>query len=1001
MSMSIGEYCGSKLNIIKNTIKNANTSKLSENHKSVVSFMAVKSIVMGNNILSSRTEMYKNYPSDSDLIKKLTGFTADDFINGNATKEAKFLLDNERVQLLQLASLAKVDPSVFRKTVMEMNITGEKDVNDLVYDYAKDYWAGRFKGKVSSGIDRVFAMLASGTMLKKVQSATGNQNQFYDVHHDSAAIYNKSATIANMTERFHGEAARGMRYLTDMVKEFSIVTHDMISELHHYMGHDFVKDENKGPHESYEYSALRIELEKKLAEMKIDTSNIEVAMSEFVKFNDAFQKFNYGLTDNEKMFYDQNTDKVMIYKRSADRTTWSNDGVEYDPKNFKGSWLYKVQSLGEATIKALEGVDDKDLLPVERQIKENFSKESVNQFNIRLGYSPLFTKKNSSDGLLDIKAIADIPTLSFLKNRDEEMSGRSTKGNLFTDMNDELAITRLVYTQLADITLMRNTENMLKNSKYDNIITGRARKILWEKVETLQKHFNTKRPTGGLRAAIKLGSAFTTLYGSAILNKPSSAINNLVGGKIVARLNELSISGLTYGEVQNKWREKADGKEHIIKTYIDSYIDKIVQPFSRQEAAIATEESITDWEGKLTETVQYIADKTADASMMAVPAMMLEKFFGIDITNKGWIKNPVMSQRQSENTLRRDYYKGLALQMVSAKLDLEEYANIEKSNGLDAAIDKILADSADDIAWYERRLHGDFSRSAKSMKTMFAMSDADTFVKAALGMMVTFETMFKSPEIFAMASYIENLTSNAMALKETGAYAKAGRTLIASAGPALAFTLVDSGQWVGFNSWQPAATLNPAGSLMDVTELSFILTSTMLGNVGPEELAASCLQKLARIGGGVMMSGNLQQASFKMQQENMPMMEALVASFDLNPLNAWAGVKKKFGIEGKELIKEGENDLKNMAFYGTLLNRYTRRTAAVTGVVRDLFNGDLKRLPDKVVDLLIKDELGLKTWKPDALLYGSDKAIFQGNLINTNDAMSQDAYNAMRGIIGG
>ena len=132
--MSIGEYCGSKLNIIKNTIKNANTSKLSENHKSVVSFMAVKSIVMGNNILSSRTEMYKNYPSDSDLIKKLTGFTADDFINGNATKEAKFLLDNERVQLLQLASLAKVDPSVFRKTVMEMNITGEKDVNDLVYD---------------------------------------------------------------------------------------------------------------------------------------------------------------------------------------------------------------------------------------------------------------------------------------------------------------------------------------------------------------------------------------------------------------------------------------------------------------------------------------------------------------------------------------------------------------------------------------------------------------------------------------------------------------------------------------------------------------------------------------------------------------------------------------------------------------------------------------------------------------------------------------------------
>ena len=90
-----------------------------------------------------------------------------------------------------------------------------------------------------------------------------------------------------------------------------------------------------------------------------------------------------------------------------------------------------------------------------------------------------------------------------------------------------------------------------------------------------------------------------------------------------------------------------------------------------------------------------------------------------------------------------------------------------------------------------------------------------------------------------------------------------------------------------------------------------------------------------------------------------------------------------------------------MAFYGTLLNRYTRRTAAITGVFRDLFNGDLKRLPDKVVDLLVKDELGLKTLKPDALLYGSDKAIFQGNLINTNDAMSQDAYNAMRGIIGG
>jgi hypothetical protein len=260
--------------------------------------------------------------------------------------------------------------------------------------------------------------------------------------------------------------------------------------------------------------------------------------------------------------------------------------------------------------------------------------------------------------------------------------------------------------------------------------------------------------------------------------------------------------------------------------------------------------------------------------------------------------------------------------------------------------------------------------------------------------------MFKAPEIFAMSSYIENLASTAFAAKETGVYDKAAKAALASAGPALALTMMDSSQWIGSSPIQAVASVNPAGSMMDVAELGFIITSTMLGHATNEELAASAFQKLSRIGAGVMMSGNFQQASFKMQKGE-PAFEALASSFDLNPLNALAGVRKRFGIDGKEFIMEGKNEIKDMAFYGSLLDRYTRRGAAITGIFNSIREDGLKSASDKVINLIIKDEMGFKTMKPDALIYGSDKAIFKGGLLKAgNDEMSQDAFNAMRSVFG-
>ena len=924
------------------------------------------------------------------LLQKMTGDSTMTFSKAiNSENDAlKPLLDMEIMAGTIAAISMKKSPVEFRKEIMNLDVMDNNDfsrdsVNRIVSVYAREY--GRVKG--SRMFDKVgsvasYLITLGGNLTAYRNSIFSNINKVYDRNLKSSVIYNDSAEIINGTEIIFGRLSSAFHSMKLKTNENKYVTMDMINKYFYLMDKQY--SNAKGPHEEPDYEKLRNTLQGIIPGSNDDKAIIDTAMSEMIAFKKSFDEYNYGLKSGERIWFDNNTEKYMVYKVGLRDVP----PEEYKVENRAGSYLWYVNQLGKKVASSIMlNRDVNSLSKVERQMLESFDEKKCIEFNkrgaglyfkghkVRLDYVPIDKK---DEGIVDLSGtfnnslIADIPRLSFLQERKVLWNTGVEQGDFIDKFTHELSMVKMVFSQLGQFELTKNTRALLTDTDFikQSGLTPHEISVMTEVCQANEASFIKKDKQKDMitMGLIKGLGAIQTLHVTRILGSPKSAISNVVGGRLSALLNQSKLNTLQYSNARKAWQDK-EKLPSVLRVEIDKRIDGLMNPYSRQEAAIHNDTELAGLQ-KFESIVQKLADSTADYGMFSLPDMIVKGVLGVEKFE--WAKK--IGLRNSERILRGDYWKGVVSQLAQAKLELAGKMHPTERDMIEA-IDEVADQYKGIIGMMERRIHGDFSSTAKSPMQRFGLMDADNALQVIKGFAISSILMFKNVEFFSIDSFVSSLVGSGYAFKESGKADDLMYGSIFSLGIIAANALAN----FGLVPLPPVvSSVNPIGTPMTMAEISAMFVAfSMNGKIDDEEWK-QIETKLIRLGGGVNFGPTL-MAQLRELGSNEPNLtnwaNTMVAIND--PLRAMMAMSTAMGIttsteKASEMSKErsqARNTVATTPLVGDLASRYTYRLGEVIGASKAIMSGDIKGAGEGIGSWLFGTELGFR-FDTDKLFWG-------------------------------
>ena len=882
------------------------------------------------------------------------------------------LLDAEIIMATVAATSLNKSPSELRKVINESDAMktgefGEGSINEIVSLYAREYGRSRVR-KGSDWLSHKFGAVAS-ILTQYNKAIFSNINKFYDRDLKSSVVYTDSSELINATEVVFGKQMSKFKELQDSLTENQFVDLDTVNKHFHLMDRKYIADENVGPNKPPEYLKLREALSTISTINKtgtMDSQDLDIAMNEMIMFKQKFDAYNYGLKSNERIWYDNKADRYVVYDLSN-----QSQPVPYNVDTRPNSHLWFVRQLGKKGVSAISNTRTyNELSGVEKQLISVFSEEKSAKYGIeytgqriKLDYVPI----DVENGLVDLSGhfnhslYVDIPKLSFLKERNGWTTDANQQG--FVDnFTKELSIIKMVFSHLGQYELMKNTEKLMEDADFMRKKSNYEKQVFKEIVDSNKKEFATEeiRKAMGTVAVAKGLSMLTTLDVIRKLSGWSSSINNYAGGSLTAHVNEFRLDTFQYTKAQKAWTNAASRNiSGVARNRIDTIVDGLMSPFSRQEAAVHNNAELEGL-SKMEAAIQRIADTTADYGMLAVPKLFISgllkkepKFF--DSVKKIGLRN-------SEKALRGDYWKGIVLQLVDAKVS-------KLNNPSEADIDKVIEETTNQykymVAMVERRVHGDFSQTSKSAAVRLGMMHSENVYQVLKSFLLTTTLMFKNIEFFSVNSAIESMVGAGYAFKESG---KAQELYINGVLPMIAMAAIaGSGSVFGTPTMPVIQGVNLLQTPMTVAEITTMLGMFAFnGEVSDDEWNV-ITGKMNRISSGIILGPMFQAQLREAGTREVFCTDYFSTIVALNdPLRALSAVPVSLGLvdgstsEIKKMRMQAKNTLATTPLIGGLVSNLTVRPGNLMQAIKAGSSLDSMGLTKTLSDWIIGSEFGVR-----------------------------------------